>query len=363
VIRTASAALLVVLLATTNLASVQTPTFRARARSVSVYATVLSTGGRVVTDLDKDDFEVLDNGVPQDVAIFAKDLQPITIVVMLDRSASMQEHFGLVRKAAEQFVGHLLPADKARIGTFSVRIDLAPAAFTSDRAELVRILNGEQQPPGPTPLWNATDTAMTALSAETGRRVVLLFTDGKDNPDNESVGFESVRRRAQSEEIMLYAIGLAKPCAPAASSFGPRAVSVLYQRGGGMGGRGLPPIGFPGRGGWPGRLPPVPGMPDGPRRTPSAEKDTGDPCVGEKPDPDLQVIADDNGGGYFELHDTDNLSATFSRVAFELHHQYLLAFTPAALDGATHSLEVRVRQPDMTVRARKSYVAAPEKEK
>ena len=49
------------------------------------------------------------------------------------------------------------------------------------------------------------------------------------------------------------------------------------------------------------------------------------------------------------------------RIAAELHHQYLLAFTPAALDGATHTIDVRVKQPDMTVRARKTYVATPER--
>jgi hypothetical protein len=52
---------------------------------------------------------------------------------------------------------------------------------------------------------------------------------------------------------------------------------------------------------------------------------------------------------------------TFKRIAEELHHQYLLAFTAEALDGKTHTLDVRLRQPGLTARARKSYVAAVEK--
>ena len=72
----------------------------------------------------------------------------------------------------------------------------------------------------------------------------------------------------------------------------------------------------------------------------------------------MKELADDGGGGYFELHGTDDLTSTFARVADELHHQYLLAFTPADLDGKKHDLTVRVRQSNMTVRARKNYVAS-----
>jgi hypothetical protein len=75
------------------------------------------------------------------------------------------------------------------------------------------------------------------------------------------------------------------------------------------------------------------------------------------PDPNLRGLADHAGGGYYELRPTDNLSATFARVADELHHQYLLAFTPQALDGKVHKLEVRVKNPELTVRARRTYVA------
>ena len=64
---------------------------------------------------------------------------------------------------------------------------------------------------------------------------------------------------------------------------------------------------------------------------------------------------------YFELSKTADLAPTFSRVATELRSQYLIAFTPAALDGKVHKLEVRVNRPGMTVRARKSYLAASDR--
>ena len=59
------------------------------------------------------------------------------------------------------------------------------------------------------------------------------------------------------------------------------------------------------------------------------------------PDGGLRKIADETGGGYFELKKTDELGPTFTRVAQELHSQYLLAFTPKNLDGKVHKLEVR----------------------
>ena len=78
----------------------------------------------------------------------------------------------------------------------------------------------------------------------------------------------------------------------------------------------------------------------------------------DKPDPGLAKVAAESGGGYFELESTADLSATFARVAEELHRQYAMGFTPEKLDGKTHKLEVRVGRPGMTARARKSYQAA-----
>ena len=76
-----------------------------------------------------------------------------------------------------------------------------------------------------------------------------------------------------------------------------------------------------------------------------------------QPDPGLPKIAAATGGGYFELTSANDLAATFARVADELHHQYVLGFTPSSLDGKMHSLEVQVAGAGMKVRARKSYLA------
>ena len=299
--------------------------FKSGARTVALYATVTGPDGRLVPDLERDDFEIYDNGKLQPITVFANDIQPITIVVMLDRSGSMKANFRLVEAAGEAFVERLLPADKARIGSFAARIQVDPREFTSDKNELVRILRTELQPDGPTPLWNALNVGMTSLLRQEGRRVVLVFTDGVDMPMNFSTHNVSLRdamKRAQEEDVMVYAIGLEGHV-----PYGGRRAPTSGGRMGGFGGR---------RG--------------------------GGNMTAQKPDEGLAKIAMETGGGYFELTNTKDLSSTFATVADELHRQYALGFTPAKLDGKSHKLEVRLKRPELVARARKSYVASIDRE-
>jgi VWFA-related protein len=318
----------------------QQPTFKGAARTVAVYATVVSPGGRLVPDLQRDAFSVSDNGKPQELSLFANDVQPITVVMLLDRSGSMRAQFELVEKAAEQFVAALLPADKARIGSFSNRIEIDPRDFTSDKEEMLTILRNDLQEEGPTPLWNAVNVGITALLHQQGRRVILVFTDGVDQPmnfSNNNSSLKDVMKRAEEEDVMVYAVGLAGQNGPIMTSGSHGGYGGGYGGRGGYGRGGSSGIG--GLGGWGGL---------GHSRGTS-----------EKPDEGLPKIAALTGGGYFELTSTDDLAATFTRVADELHHQYALGFTPPTLDGKLHALEVKVAAAGMTVRARKSYLARP----
>ena len=288
--------------------------FKSGAQTVVVYATVTDSSGHIVTDLTRDRFEVYDGGKPQAITTFANDVQPITVVMMLDRSVSMLHNFSLVEEAAGTFVDRLGSSDKARIGSFSNRIEVDPRDFSSDKEELRHILKTELQDPGPTPLWNAMGVGMTALLHQTGRRVILVFTDGMDRPMNgrsNNLSLKDVSRRADEEDVMVYGIGLVgDPFAGYGGQFS-------------RGGLGPRPQGQP-----------------------------------DRPDPGLEKLAAASGGGYFELTRTADLEGTFARVADELHHQYLLGFTPAKVDGKSHPLEVRVKGEGLTVRARKSYVSA-----
>jgi VWFA-related protein len=314
--------------------SQQPPTFSSANRTVAVYATVTEPSGRLVTDLEKDKFEVSDNGKRQDLTLFANDIQPITIVILLDRSGSMKRNFARVEAAAEEFVRDMLPDDKARIGSFSNRIQVDPQEFTSSHEELIGILQKDLQEEGPTPLWNAVNVGITALLHQQGRRVVLVFTDGVDRPmnfSNNNSSLKSVMKRAEEENVMVYAIGFS-------GENGPPSGGQRSPMGGSHGGGfGRPGFGMPGGGGF-----------GGAQYRGSAA---------EGPDPGLKDISGATGGGYFELTATDNIATTFRRVVTELHHQYALGFTPTQLDGKMHSLMVKVVPNGFTVRARRSYLA------
>ena len=84
----------------------------------------------------------------------------------------------------------------------------------------------------------------------------------------------------------------------------------------------------------------------------------GQQRVRSQPDRGLRHLAEDTGGGFFLLKRTADLGETFTRVAQELHSQYVLGFSPETLDGRVHKLDVRVKKGGMNAQARKSYVAA-----
>jgi VWFA-related protein len=301
-------------------------TFKSGVRTVAVYLTVTDGDGRLVPDLERDAFEIEDEGRKQEITVFGNDIQPITMVVLIDRSGSMEANFDIVREAAEKFVQELTPADKARIGSFSNRIQIDPRAFTSDHGELLDILRTQLQERGPTPLWNAINVGITALLHEEGRRVILVFTDGSDFPMNfrtNNSTLKDVIKRADEENVMLYAIGFAGQMAP---MFGGRGGYGSY--GGGRGGGGTPAM-----------TPPI--MPVG------------------KPDAGLATLAGETGGGYFEVTRATDLAASFKRVAEELHHQYVIGFAPTLLDGKTHHLAVKVTG-GLAARARRTYLATKE---
>ena len=312
----------------------QPPSFVAATRTVAVYATVTNAQGRLVPDLSRDDFAIDDNGKRQTLTLFANDIQPITLIMLLDRSGSMKPNFDLEERAAEAFVRAMLPADKARIGSFASRIQVDPPDFTSDRDALLKILRNELQEDGPTPLWNAVNTGIDKLLLEQGRRVVLVFTDGVDMPmnfGNHNKSLKDVMKRAEEENVMVYAIGLA----------GQNGMPGVGGRGGDPRGRGgMNPGAFGGLGGR------------------GLGGSSGSQPQMEKPDEGLPKIAAATGGGYFELTSPRDLASTFARVADELHHQYALGFTPEKLDGKMHDLTVHLSQPDLNARTRKRYLAS-----
>ena len=286
--------LVLALLAVTSISAQQQPTFRSGSGAiVSIFATVSDADRRLVPGLEIDDFEILDNDQPQPIVIFDNKVQPITVLVMLDTSASMTNSIALLRQAAEQFVLRLLPADKGRVGAFNDKIQMS-SRFTNNRDELIGDIKDLDYGNG-TRLWDAVNASLDELKGIDGRKVILVFTDGDDTASKASLG--RVTDRARDEDVMVYAVGL------------------------------------------------------------ESEYFDGARMVRTKPDRGLRKIADETGGGFFELKKSAELASTFTRVAQELHSQYALGFEAKQLDGKLHKLAVRVKKPGMTARARRSYMA------
>ena len=286
---------LAVLTLTASLAA-QNQTIKVSTASVPIYVTVTDNDKRLVPDLTIDDFEVLDNGKPQVLTVFDNKPTPITTTVMIDTSGSMTAILGFVKDGAEQFLIRLLPEDRAQVGEFSDKIKFHPGTFIDDRDRLIYLLKHELDFGYPTRLYDAVDESLSRLEPEPGRKVVLVFTDGDDTASK--VGLGKVMDRAREKDVMVYAVGLVN------------------------------------------------------------EYFNGQQRVRSAPDRGLKKLAEDTGGGFFELKKTADLGETFTRVAQELHSQYVLGFSPQTLDGKVHKLEVRVKKGGMSARARKTYVAA-----
>jgi Ca-activated chloride channel family protein len=259
--------------------------FRSKVDVVPVFATVTAADGSFVSGLTRDDFIVLDDGKPQEIVSFADTAQAISVSVILDTSGSMAAALPRVYAAARVFLDKLLPDDRAMVGTLFFQ----GPPLTADKSRLRHSLDLAPRDPG-SPTWAALDRSLTALSQEANRRVIVIYTDGKNNVGGRVriAGSErQVRSRVETEGAMIYAIGF-------------EGVSLSSA---------------------------------------------------------IKSIARKSGGRAIELKRTDDLGATFGGVADELHRQYLLGITPAVFDGRVHAIDVRMRTPGLTVRARQTYVA------
>ncbi len=291
------------------LAASQVRSFRSSSDIVPLFVTVSDKDGRLVSGLTRDDFQIFDDGVPQPLALFDSAPQPISLIALLDTSGSMADNLPIVRRACLDLVARLRLDDVVRLGTFGQQIAFSPT-FTRDPEQLLSMLPATIPASAPTPLWRAIDEAMGALApATSGRRVILVLSDGKDSgPEigQKIVTPASVRDRAQKEDVMVYGVGLRSAPGPVA---------------------------------------------------PGGVRSLADVLKSAVPDPTLGNLALGTGGGYVELRARDDIAGTFARIADELHRQYLLGFAPPVRDGNVHRVEVRMRNPEFTSQARKTYVA------
>lgn len=284
------------------------PRFRSSVDVVSVAAVVRDRKGRFVSDLAKEDFKIVEAGVPRKILDFrAESDGPIKLALMVDISGSMRVGGRAVdaRQMADHIFAGLRPIDQAAIFTFDTGLDQV-SWFTSDKTKLSKALDTAQKPYGQTSLYDATAKIARVVASESRsvgglpqRAAVVVLTDGIDT-----------KSRLSPEDVASIASGIDVPV---------YIVAVMAKI-------------------------------DDPReREDDASDGVGIPATR------LQELGQRTGGELFLASAPAHASVAARQILDELRHQYVLAFEASTRSG-WRPLEVRAKN-GLTVRARSGYQA------
>jgi VWFA-related protein len=309
--------------------SVEDGTLRIRTSLVSVPVSVTDRNGRYLPDLQRRDFRIFDDGVEQRIAYFATVDQPFTVVLVIDTSGSTHFRIDEMQDAAIAFVNQLKSEDRVMVISFDDQIRVLSEP-TNSRDDLMKAIR-RTRTGGGTRLYDAVDMVLQQkLPKITGRKAVVLFTDGVDTTSRRA-SFSSTIEEAQKSDGSVY--------------------SVAYDTSGDLNNSGG---GFPGgRGGIILNLP-FPGSGGG-----RGGNGGGGPGDYRRAREYLHEIASESGGQYFRGDTMMGLSSAFAQVADELRRQYSIGYYPKPLGapGQRHQIKVQVSQADLVVKARESYVS------
>jgi Ca-activated chloride channel family protein len=170
---------------------------------IQVTAVVTDGSGRLVTGLKAADFKVLENGREQKVSSFAAENIPLELVTAIDVSSSMTSALPDVKRHAANFLAQLKPADQVTILGFNDKIFTLARRSTDQEARARAI--ARLAPWGGTALYDAIINALGILGRQSGRRSLLVFSDGEDQSSHATV--ESVIQRAEASDATIYVIG------------------------------------------------------------------------------------------------------------------------------------------------------------
>ena len=183
--------------------SPQAPTFSVSVNLVKVPFSVFDENGMLVKDLNRDDFELWEDGVPQTIRSFGLDTNSVSTVLLLDSSATEKQDFKKIREAAEDFADALSYNDRISILTFDddVRRILE---WTSNTREVHRALV-KVKPGLRTALYDAMYLASSEqLKGIEGRKAIILLTDCLNNQS--SIGFLDAERAVVESQATLYVV-------------------------------------------------------------------------------------------------------------------------------------------------------------
>jgi Ca-activated chloride channel family protein len=314
---------------------------------VSIPVSVMDRNGRFIPDLRQEDFRIFEDGVEQQVAYFASVEKPFTVALVIDTSASTQFRLDEIQDAAIAFINQLRPDDHVIVVSFDEEVRVLAEA-TNDRYALRDAIR-RTHTGGNTKLYEAVDLVINQrLNRVSGRKAVVLFTDGVDTASKHAT-YQSNIRDAEELDALIYPVqydtyndvggGTGGGTSWPSSRRMPRSsTGILIDilggiMGGGGGGGGY---GRGGRGGGGGT-----GRDDYMRA-----------------DAYLNDLAYKTGAHVFRADTTSDLSHSFAQIAEELRRQYSLGYYPKAQAqaGQRKQIKVRVMRPDLVVRARDSYI-------
>jgi VWFA-related protein len=303
---------------------------------VTVPVSVLDHNGRFVPGLKREDFTLFENDQEQSIAYFEPAEKPFTVALLLDTSASTHFHLDEIKEAAIAFAKQLRPQDRVLVVTFNSEVLLLTEATNNigliqDAIE-INAFTGTS-----TRLYDAVDlTIQERLNQIKGRKAIVLFTDGVDTASQQA-SYESTLGEVDELEALIYPIkydttdylqamqnaGTITVTTTQRGAFGTRTSQQTYSATNGQ---------------------PMPGATQ-------ADYDRADRY--------LHALADKTGGRLYEANDTKQLTAAFTRIAEELRRQYTIGYYPKSAgvaDGERRQIRVRVRQSNLAVKARNSYV-------
>ena len=280
----------------------QRPSFRSAVELVLLNVTVTGPGGRFVSDLSAEDFQILEDGRPQEVTFFSSANVPLSVSLLIDTSSSMDSHLAQAQEAALNFIAKLRPGDTAEVISFDSRVEVVQRP-TNDR-DLLETAIRRLRASGATSLYNAVYIALSQLAkrkpdtAEDVRRhVIVVLSDGADT--SSLVTFEQVLDTAKRSQTVIYAIALGVEEVP------------LKQ---------------------------------------SLKQSDGEFA--------LRQLTQQTGGRVFLSKRPTDLLDVYSQIASELSNQYVLGFPPTGRETGWRRLAVTVRQPNVQARTRTGYYAA-----
>ena len=287
---------------------------------VDVLYSVVTKREKLVTDLNKEDFKVFDDGAQQEITSFSQPTDlPLRIGMVLDTSNSIRERLKFEQDAAIDFLFNAIRRGKDQ--AFLMTFDDGPQVikdFTGDTSEL-RDTILKQRAGGGTALYDAVYAASQELLNKSPlppgpnpdvRRVLVVISDGDDNSSNRSRG--AAVEMAQRAGVIIYSISTSTQWVNVDDERDPaKRVNRKYEKGEG--------------------------------------------------DHVLDQLAGETGGRAFFPYRVDDLGQSFLDIGDELRHQYALAYSPGnrAPDGRFHSIRIQVGRKDLIVRTRKGYYSVP----